>query len=90
MTRQRPANTKKVLIAELKAIHPDAGTRKICELIDNRIDAAPISQPVLAPLESWLMKAHGARSWVDVYNHTKTKRLVRSYVNKVPPLKTTE
>src|ERR1700722_14114291 len=52
MIRQRPANTKKTLIAKLKAMHPDAGARKICGLIDDRIDATPLSRRgALGPLE---------------------------------------
>jgi len=84
MSRQRPANAKKALMAELKAM-PDAGARKICELIDDRINAAPLSRSgALGPLESWLTIAHGTLSWVDVFDHPKTRKLVRAYLNKVP------
>ena len=82
--RQGPANTRKVMIGRLKAMHMDAGTREICEMIDGRIKESPSSQPVLAPLESWLTKAQGARSWVDVFDHPKTHKLVKNYLNKVP------
>ncbi len=80
--RQRRANTKKVQIGRLKAMRPDATARTICELLDDRIKAAPSSHPSLAPLESRLAKAHGAMSWVDVFDHPKTHKLVRNYLNK--------
>jgi hypothetical protein len=88
--QHRRVDPRKVLIAELKARHPDAPARKICELIDNHVNTTPISKHALAPLESWRTKALVTRSWVDVYDHPKTHESVRSYVNKVPPLKITK
>jgi hypothetical protein len=85
MNHPRPANIKKVLIGQIKAMNPGAGARKICELLDGSIKAAPSSQVgALGPLESWLAKVEGALSWVDVYDHPSTHKLVRNYLNKMP------
>jgi hypothetical protein len=88
--RHRQAvDQKKELIAGFKARNPYAKARKICELMDQRINKeAPVLQPILAPLERWGKQVPGKRSWLDFYDHPKTHSLVRSYVNKVPPLKT--
>jgi hypothetical protein len=87
--QQRPVDRRKELIARLKARNPDAGARKICDLIDQSINKeAPINQRHLAPLESWQKQAPTKRSWVEFFTDTKTHNLVRSYVNKVPRLKT--
>jgi hypothetical protein len=86
--QRRPPNVRKELIANLKARHSLALARKICELIDRHVTSTPNSKVALAPLESWLRKAPGTRSWVDVYDHPKTHDLVRSYVNQVPALET--
>jgi hypothetical protein len=91
-TPQHPhIDPKKELIAQLKARNPNANARKICELIDQKINReAPIRQKNFAPLEQWVKQAPGKRSWADLYDHTKTHNLVRSYVNKVPSLKTSK
>jgi hypothetical protein len=81
--RQGPADTKKVLIGRIKAVHPDASLRRICELLDSRIKATPVSRGALGPLESWLAKAQGSQSWVDVLDHPRTHKSVKNYLNKV-------
>jgi hypothetical protein len=86
--KNRLIDPRKELIAGLKARNPNRPARKICELIDRQIASTPIRRAILAPLEPWQRKAPGKRSWVEVYDHAKTRNLVRSYVNKVPPLKT--
>jgi hypothetical protein len=87
--QNRPIDARKELISRLKARHPNALARRICELIDQGIDREPpVLRANLTPLESWLRQAPGKRSWVEVYDHAKTRNQVRSYVNKVPPLKT--
>jgi hypothetical protein len=89
--QHRPIDPRKELIARLKARDPNTNARKICELIDQKINKeAPIRQNNFAPLERWGKQASGERSWVGFYDHTKTHSLVRSYVNKVPPLKTSK
>jgi hypothetical protein len=85
----RAVDNRKELIARLKGRNPNANARKICEFIDKTIDkAAPIRRDSLAPLKSWQMQAPGKRSWVELYDHPKTRNRVRTYVNKVPALKT--
>jgi hypothetical protein len=87
--QKRPINPRKELIARIKAHNPDAPSRRICELIDQRINKeATIFRDNLAPLVQWGRLAPGERSWVGFYDHAKTHNLVRSYVNKVPRLKT--
>jgi len=87
--QQRPVNRRKELIARLKAHNPDAQARRICELIDRSINQeAPILRGNLAPLEQWERLAPGERSWVGFYDYAATHNLVKSFVNKVPPLKT--
>jgi hypothetical protein len=87
--RQRSLDMRKELIARLKARNPGTKARKICELIDQTINKeAPIRQGNLAPLESWRKLAPDERTWVGFYDHPKTHNQVRTYVNKVPPLKT--
>jgi hypothetical protein len=90
--QRRPVDARKELIAQLKARGPNLNARKICELIDRRIcsASAPIYRDALAALKSWQMQAPGQRSWVGLYDHPKTHNLVRAYVNKVPPLKTSK
>jgi hypothetical protein len=86
--QRRPVDSRKELIAILKMRHPEALARRICELIDREISSAPTRKAALAPLESWRRHAQDTRSWVGFYDRDKTHELVRSYVNKVPPLKT--
>jgi hypothetical protein len=86
--QQRPVDEKKALIARLKANYRNQPARKICESIDQTIDrTAPIIRERLAPLEQWRKLVPSARSWVRFFDDPKTHNLVRSYVNKVPPLK---
>jgi hypothetical protein len=89
-TPQHRPDQRKELIAQLKAYHPNARARKICELIDRRISSVPSLRAALALLESWQRQAPGERSWAEVFAHPATHNLVRSYVNKVPPLKTSK
>lgn len=84
----RRVDARKELIAILKAKHPGALARKICELIDRTINSTPIRRDSLAPLDSWRKLAPSERSWVGFYHTVKTRNQVRAYVNKVPPLKT--
>ncbi len=87
--RQRGSiDAKKELIALLKGRIPNAKARRICELIDQRIDSIPALKFVLAPLQSWKKKAPGERTWGGLYDNDETRNLVRSYVNKVPALQT--
>ena len=85
----RHVDPRKELIAGLKARNPNTTARRICELIDQKIEKAPpILRGNLVPLESWQGLAPGERSWVGLYNTSKTHNQVRSYVNKVPPMRT--
>ncbi len=88
--RQRHGiDRRKELIASLRARNPDAQVRKICGLIDQKIEKeAPILRADFAPLESWTKLVPSERTWVGLYEHSKTHERVRSYINKVPPLKT--
>jgi hypothetical protein len=86
--QRRHVDVRKELIASLKARNRNAGARKICELIDRAVSATPSLQHSLAPLESWKRQASGERTWVGFYDHSGTRNLVRTYVNKVPPLET--
>lgn len=90
-SRRRPVDPRKELIARLKARDLKAPARRICELIDQTIEnTARIRKERLAPLESWRIQAPGARSWVDFYDHANTRNRVRTFVNKVPPLRTSK
>ena len=85
----RHIDARKELIASLKARNPNTNARRICELIDQTIEkAAPIRRGNLVPLESWQRQAPGERSWVGFYDTPKAHNRVRSYVNKVPPMRT--
>lgn len=85
----RPVDAKKELIARLKARYPSSCARKICELIDKRIETESTAQRQrLEPLLSWVSRAGTSRTWLELYEGKRTHNLVRSYVNKVPPLKT--
>jgi hypothetical protein len=87
--QRRPPDSRKELIAILKARNPTTKARRICELIDEWIEkSAPIRRDNLSPLKSWQMQASGKRSWVELYDHPKTRNLVRRYVNGVPALET--
>ena len=87
--RQRhPIDARKELIACLKARGLNASARRVCEGIDKAINTTPISRTTLAPLESWQNLVPAERTWVGFYDHPKTRNLVRTYVNKVPPLRT--
>jgi hypothetical protein len=87
--QRRPPDVRKELIALLKARNPNMKARRICELIDQRIEkSVPIRRDNLSPLKSWQMQASGKRSWVELYDHPKTHNRVRAYVNKVPTLQT--
>jgi hypothetical protein len=89
--RHRPVDTRKELIAQLKARNPNANARRICELIDSTIErTSPALQPRLEPLGSWLSSTGASRTWLGLYDNEPTHNLVRSYVNKVPPLKTSK
>ena len=85
----RYVDPRKELIAGLKARNPNTSARRICELIDQTIEkTAPIRRGNLVPLESWQRQAPGERSWVGLYDTSKAHNRVRSYVNKVPPMRT--
>ena len=85
----RPIDARKELIASLKARRPNIRAREICKLIDNKIEREPAAlRPCFEPLPSWVSKAGKARTWLGLYDNKHTRNLVRSYVNKVPPLKT--
>jgi hypothetical protein len=85
---RRLIDERKVLIASLKARNRDTRARKICELIDNQIEKEPRAVYRLIPLQSWVKKASGLRTWTEFYDNKPTRNLVRAYVNKVPPLET--
>ena len=85
----RHVDARKELIASLKARNPNTNARRICELIDQTIEkVAHIRRGNLVPLESWQRQAPGERSWVGLYDTSKTHNRVKSYVNKVPPMRT--
>lgn len=85
----RRVDARKELIASLKARNPNTNARRICELIDQTIErATPIRRGNLVPLESWQRQTPGERSWVGLYDSSKTHNRVKSYVNKVPPMRT--
>jgi hypothetical protein len=87
--QRRIVDTKKELIARLKARNPTTRARKICELIDQHVNREPPAlQANFAPLEQWAKQVPAERSWVGFYDDAKTRHLVRCYVNKVPPLNT--
>ncbi len=86
--RHHPIDARKELIATLKARHPNARARRVCELIDGAISRTPSSEAKLPLLPSWREKAPGIHSWVECYDDRRTHHLVRAYVNKVPPLRT--
>jgi hypothetical protein len=85
----RVLDRKKELIARLKATQPGISARDICFLMDRRICREPPALRVsLEPLLDWQQKAGGKRTWVDLFDDERTYNRVRSFVNKVPPLRT--
>jgi hypothetical protein len=89
--RNRPVDSKKELIAQLKARNPDAKARRICELIDSKIErTSPALRPRFEPLGSWLATSGAPRTWLGLYDYEPTHNLVRAYVNKVPRMKTSK
>jgi hypothetical protein len=81
-------DARKELIASLKARNPDAHARKICELIDIKIEREHGAVQQLPPLQPWVEKARGLRTWTQLYDNKPTRNLVRAYVNKVRPIDT--
>lgn len=77
---------RKKKIAELKSTFKREKARGICTKMDDAMEVlTPAVASQLEPLPAWVQKTHD-RTWGGNYNHPQTHKLVRSYINKVPPL----
>jgi hypothetical protein len=82
-------DVRKQEIASIKAGEPGILARNICLQMDWKINrAAPVFRERIEPLPSWIKKANGKRTWKEVFDDKHTHHSVRSFVNKVPALKT--
>jgi hypothetical protein len=77
-------------IALIKAQNPRRiSALDICKEMDKLIEQfGPVSRQQLQPLDSWVRKAPGKRTWTDLFNDNRTKKAVGKYIYKIPPLRT--
>jgi hypothetical protein len=89
---RRNIDLRKQAIAEIKAQNPRGiSARDICGQMDTMIErVSPVRQHQLQPLDSWMTKAQGKRTWTDLFDDPRTNKAVGKYVYSIPPLRTTK
>ena len=86
--RAGSVDPRKERIAQIKAGQPGIKAIDVCLQIDRAFQReAPGMRDRLAPLASW-SKATWVRTWEGVFDDQRTHHRVRSFINKVPALKT--
>ncbi len=83
---------RKRMIAEIRAQHPRGiSARDICREMDAIFERVGRGQQQqLQPVESWMRKAPGKRTWTDLFNDSRTKKAVGKYIYQIPALKTSK
>ena len=89
---RRNIDLRKQRIAEIKAQNPRGiSAREICEQMDTLIERVILRrQQQLQPLDSWMRKAQGKRTWTDLLRDHRTNKALGKYISKVPALRTSK
>jgi hypothetical protein len=87
----RSIDLRKKTIAEIKAENPDISALQICKQMDALFERLGQNRrQQLQPLNSWMRRAPGKRSWADLFSDRRTKKTVGKYVYTIPPLRITK
>lgn len=83
----RKVDPRKGMIARLKSEHCENSAELIAVLMDGEIEKmAQNDQEKFAPLDDWKKLAPHLRTWKEFIDLPRTHHLVRTYINKIPPL----
>lgn len=74
---------RKAFIRTSKARYPGISKREICRMMDASVERGNLQ---LQPLESWISKAGGKRTWLELVGDERTTKAVVKYISQLRPI----